>query len=258
MVALLMMLTEHWMSRKEDDIPTIYHFEGSRGFRIVWLCEELAIPYKLVFRPRDQMGSLMALRAINPLMPMAPVVRYGGQLLVESGAIADILLAIHGKGRLIPPIGSTDFLFHTQWMHFAEGTALARMTSERFVAMATGTEVDKLPKGYRAGSDNTVFAPIGSTAVLEYASDFLGSHPHFGGAEFTAADIMMEYALRVAKLVVWADSNEFPHVADWRKRMESRAAYKRAKEAATPGPCDEYGIPVHSPHPFTRPQSANQ
>ena len=241
------------MEQRSDATVTIYHFEGSRGFRVVWLCEELLLPYKLVFKQGDQMGSLMAIRTINPLMPMAPVVGYQGELIVESGAILDILLALHGNGRLVPPRESTDFLFHTQWMHFAEATALARMTTERFVSMATGTDVDKLPKGYRAGSASDTFTPIGSAAVLDYASDFLGRHAYFGGAQFTAADVMMEYALRIAKLVVWNDANDYPHVAAWRKQMESRPAYKRAADLATPGALDEYGIPVHSPHPFTRP-----
>jgi glutathione S-transferase len=240
----------------DAEIPTIYHFEGSRAFRVVWVCEELGLPYRLVYEPGDQLASLLAFRSFHPLMPISPVMSYRGQLVVESGAIIDILLALHGQGRLIPATGSPDFLFHTQWMHFAEGTALARMTTERMVAIATGTDVDKLPKGYRAAEPGVGFTAVGSAAVFDYVNDFLGKHAYFGGTQFSAADVMMEYAMRIAKLVVWFDTRELAAISAWRNEVEARPAYRRAVDAAAPGELDEYGIPKHSPHPFTRPLPA--
>ncbi|GGZ14828.1 glutathione S-transferase family protein [Novosphingobium colocasiae] len=233
--------------------PTIYHFEASRGFRVVWLCEELDLKYDLVFRPGDQFGSLMALQEVLPGMPMAPVMGYAGELIVESGAIIDILLALHGDGHLVPSKTSNDFLFHTQWMHFAEGTALARMTQRRLSAMAAGIDVDQAPRGYDAANRNDGFEPIGAAAVFEFVEAFLSKHPYFGGAEFTAADIMMEYAMRVAKLVVWDDTNRFPNIAAWRKNVMARPAYARAVKASTFGELDDVGVPLHAPHPFARP-----
>ncbi|MET0985670.1 MAG: glutathione S-transferase family protein [Steroidobacteraceae bacterium] len=240
----------------EADIPTIYHIEGSRAFRVIWLCEELGIPYELVFKRGDPAASMATLRTVHPLLPMAPVVRYGGELIVESGAILEILLTRHGKGRLVPAADSADFLFHVQWLHFAEATVMSRMLTERFVAMASGMDVDKMPKGYTVGMDVTAPAMIGSTAVFGYVDDFLSKHAFFGGAEFTAADIMMEHALRVAKLVVWADTNDYQHIKAWRKRVAARPAYECAARAATPGGADEYGLPIATGHPLMRPSTS--
>src|SRR5688572_8854740 len=64
---------------------TIYHLEGRRSERIVWLMEELGLPYTLEFKPADMAGTAASLRAINPTMPVFPTVKYGDQVFVESG-----------------------------------------------------------------------------------------------------------------------------------------------------------------------------
>jgi glutathione S-transferase len=233
--------------------PTIYHFEASRGFRVVWLCEELGIDYNLVFKPGDQMGSLMDIRAIHPPMPIAPLLGLDGEIIVESGAIIDILLARYANGRLVPPVNSIDFLFHSQWMHFAEGTGMARMTQTRFAAMQGGIDVDQMPEGYRAGGGTGNFLPIGPAAVFDFIESHLEKHKYFGGSSFSAADIMMEYVVRVAKLVIWKDTRAYSRIAAWRDEMEARAAYQRAVKCSTFGDLDDVGVPLHCPHPFARP-----
>jgi glutathione S-transferase len=136
----------------ETERVTIYHIEGRRSFRVIWLCEELGIPHDLVFKPGDVLGSMVQLREEYPLMPMAPTIRLGGEFMVESGAILDVLVARCGRGHLIPPVQANDYLKHTQWMHFAEATAMNRMATDRFVSLATGVEVTAiLTVGYRFG-----------------------------------------------------------------------------------------------------------
>ena len=81
---------------------TIYHIEGSRGERIVWLCEELGIPYTLEVKRGDQMASMLQIRKVNPGMPVSPTVVLDDQMMVESGAIVEVLLAREGKGKLAP------------------------------------------------------------------------------------------------------------------------------------------------------------
>src|SRR3984957_11594744 len=71
---------------------TIYHIEGRRSERVVWLCEELGLPYKLEFKRGDVAGSMQTIREVSPLMPVAPTVKYNGKVLVESGAILEYLL----------------------------------------------------------------------------------------------------------------------------------------------------------------------
>src|SRR5262245_15416265 len=104
-----------------DDVVTIYHLEGRRSLRVIWLCEELGIPYKLMFKPVDPAhpdfsASRAMLLKVNPLMPMWPTVVYKGNVLVESGAILQLLLARYGQGRLEPPVDSADYAYHLQWM----------------------------------------------------------------------------------------------------------------------------------------------
>src|SRR5215213_7878451 len=79
---------------------TIYHLEGRRSERIVWLMEELGLPYKLEFKRGDLAGSMAAIKAINPGMPVAPTVKYGDQVIVESGAIIETILNRHAPGKL--------------------------------------------------------------------------------------------------------------------------------------------------------------
>ena len=240
-------------AKPQSDRITIYHIEGRRSFRVVWLCEELAIPYDLVFKPGDVLGSMVQLRRDYPLMPMAPTIVMRVEFMVESGAILDVLLARYGKGRLVPPVESSDYPKHAQWMHFAEATAMCRMATDRFVALAIGVEVNALPVGYRLGEPIDKPALVGTRGIFDYIEDYLSRSPYFGGAEFTAADIMMHYAVRGAKLLVWIDAADYPNVAQWKRRVEARSAFERATKAALPGGADEFGLPVGLPLPFSPP-----
>ena len=83
---------------------TIYHLEGRRSERIVWLMEELGFPYALKFKRGDLAGSMALIREFSPVVPMAPTVKYGDQVLVESGAIIELILSRHAPGRLRPAL----------------------------------------------------------------------------------------------------------------------------------------------------------
>ena len=128
----------------------IFHIEGRRSVRVVWLCEELDFPYVLTFKQGDIFGSMLTIRQNYPIMPIVPVVRIGDDFIVESGAILEILLDRYGNGQLKPSVESRDYLLHTQWMHFAEGTAATRISMWRFIATAIGQDMDAMPPGYRA------------------------------------------------------------------------------------------------------------
>jgi glutathione S-transferase len=88
---------------------TIYHIEGRRSQRVVWLCEEIGLLYKLSFRRGDVLGSMQDIEKVSPLMHMAPVIRYGGVQMVESGAILEYLLSQRGHGKLVPVADSPDY-----------------------------------------------------------------------------------------------------------------------------------------------------
>jgi glutathione S-transferase len=199
---------------------TIYHLEGRRSERIVWLMEELSLPYKLEFKRGDLAGSMAAIRAINPTVPMAPTVKYGDQILVESGAIIETILHRHAPGSLRPALDSKDYPQYVMWMHYAEGSLASRLFSDY--------------RAWRAQPPKQRSPLVDSEAVVQFAEEYLAKHPWFGGAEFSAADIMMKFPLEVATGLNLVDKEQFPNVAAWKKKIEARPAYQQMLAKARP------------------------
>jgi glutathione S-transferase len=210
------------VANKAAPLPdiTIYHLEGRRSERIVWLMEELSLPYALEFKRGDLMGSMATIRALNPIVPMAPTVKYGDQILVESGAIIETILERHTPGRLRPALDSADYPHYLMWMHYAEGSLSARLFSD-YRAWRTQPPKQRSPL-------------VDSEAVVQFAEQFLASHPWFGGSQFSAADIMMKFPLDVATGLNLVDTAQFPNVAAWKKKIEARPAYQRMLAKARP------------------------
>ena len=199
---------------------TIYHLEGRRSERLVWLMEELGLPYELEFTRGDLAASMAAIRAINPDMPVAPTVVYDGQVLVESGAIIEMILARHGGGQLVPPLESPDFATHLMWIHYSEGSLAARAIAD-----------------YRVWQIQppTARSPlVDSEAVVQFAENFLDGKPWFGGEEFSAADIMMLFPLNFAFVLNIVDSEQFPNINAWMEKVTARPAYQAMLDKARP------------------------
>lgn len=226
---------------------TIYHIEGRRSFRVIWTCEELGVPYELVFKPGDLMGSMALLKQVNPLCPMEPTAKFKGNVLVESGAMVELIQQRYGKGRLAPAVDSEDYPFHLQWLHFAEATLQYRGWAIRFASMISGIAADQIPTEFNG------FKLVGMQEAFDFMEDYLSRHPYFGGKEFSTADIMMEFCVPSAKLTAGFDPVNFKRVMDWVKRVRARPAFTRARNAAVPGGYDEYGLPTGMPLPFAPP-----
>jgi glutathione S-transferase len=204
---------------------TIYHLEARRSERIVWLCEELGLPYKLVFTRGDIYASMATIRKVNPLMPVAPTVRIGDQIMVESGAIIELILARYGDGKLRPNVDSADYPYYLQWMHYAEGSFAARTVVDYVKGRANGGfRVDVKP-GPRL---------VNNGDVLKFMDTYLGEHPYFGGAEFSAADIMMLFPMNMTESFGVADMDPYPNLVAWRKKVKERPTYKRTLKVALP------------------------
>ncbi|MGF1456626.1 MAG: glutathione S-transferase family protein [Alphaproteobacteria bacterium] len=210
----------HGSQAMEMPAITIYHLEGRRSERIVWLMEELDLPYALEYVRGDLGASMQKVRDLGHGMHMVPTVVYGDQILVESGAIIDVILARHGGGRLAPAVDSPDYPDHVKWMHYAEGSLAARLFSDyRVWRINPPTQRSRL---------------VDSQDVVQYAEDFLGEHDWFGGAAFSAADIMMVFPLNVATGLNLVDEAQFPNIKAWKEKVEARPAYKRMLEKARP------------------------
>jgi glutathione S-transferase len=199
---------------------TIYHLEGRRSERIVWLMEELGLPYELKFKRGDLAASMALIRELSPVVPMAPTVKYGDQVLVESGAIIELILNRHAPGKLQPALDSRDYPDHLMWMHFAEGSLAARLFSDYRAWMAQ-------PPKQRSRL-------VDSEAVVQFAEDFLGKQAWFGGPAFSGADIMMMFPLNAATGLNLVEESQFPNVAAWKVRIEARPAYQRMLAKARP------------------------
>lgn len=199
---------------------TIYHLENRRSERIVWLMEELNLPYTLVFKRGDLAGSMGEIRKVNPGMPVAPTVTIGSEVMTESGAIIETILNRYAPGKLTPPLASADYGQHMIWMHHAEGSLAGRVIADYRVWMI------KPP---------TARSPlVDSEAEYQFAEDYLAKHPWFGGAEFTAADIMMVFPLNFGMALNVVDKTRYPNINAWKAKIEQRPAYQRMLAKARP------------------------
>ena len=104
---------------------TVHHLEDSRSQRVLWLLEELEIPYEIKHYKRDPKTMLAPaeLRHVHPL-GKSPVITDDKRTVAETGLIVDYLVDRHGNGRLAPPADSEARLNYEYWLHYAEGSAM--------------------------------------------------------------------------------------------------------------------------------------
>jgi glutathione S-transferase len=213
-----------FIDRQDTIMLKIYHIEARRSERVVWLMEELGLPYELLFAPGDIMASAAAIKAIHPI-GAAPTIQDGDLKLCESGAILEYVIARHGGGRLGVRSDQAEYPAYVQWMHFAEGTAMDRILGE----MALKPLLEGAPPN---ASPLAVLYVGRSRQLLEFFELSLQDRPYFAGETFTAADIMMHLPVKVTALRQVAEA--FPKVGAWLKRVEGRDAFNRMLARALP------------------------
>jgi glutathione S-transferase len=202
---------------------TVHHLGVSQSERIVWLCEELGIPYELKTYPRETNGAAPApYKALHP-QGTAPIITDGSLALAETGAIVDYIFARHGGGRLVVSPQAPNFADYLYWLHFGNGF---------FVPSAMMAIVAS-----RMAGENKQ-AALGFSRRLELAfrlsEERLGKVPYFAGAEFTAADIMMVFPLSAMRVATGYDLSALPNVRAYLKRIGERPAYQRAMQKGDP------------------------
>ncbi|MEQ1753120.1 MAG: glutathione S-transferase family protein [Micropepsaceae bacterium] len=200
----------------------VHHLNNSRSHRVIWLLEELAIPYEIIHYKRDASTRLAPpeLKKIHPL-GKSPVITDGTTVVAESGAIIEYLCKVHGKGKLWPADGSSNWVEHSHWMHFAEGSAMLPFLLALYVGML--------------GSHGAPLQPRIESEIenhLRYMEGALATRPYFAGNELTAADIQMSYVVEVA--AVSDRLANYPRLKDLIERYRSRPAYKIAVEKGGP------------------------
>jgi glutathione S-transferase len=215
---------------------TVHHLDHSRSQRVLWLLEELGLPYDIRFYKRNRnMLAPPELRQVHPL-GKSPVITDGANTLAESGAILEYLLERYGEGRFAPAPGTPEHLRYRYWMHFAEGSAMPPLLMKLVFDRLDGPQVPFFVRPIARGIANKVKAML-ITPNLQRQFDFmeaeLGRDEWFAGSEFTAADIQMSFPIEAA-----ADraglKDGHPRLVDWLARIHARPAWKLALERGGP------------------------
>jgi len=217
----------------------VHHLNNSRSQRVLWLLEELGLPYQIVRYQRDPQTMLAPpeLRAIHPL-GKSPVMSDGDIVVAESGAIVEYLIATYGQGRLQPAAGTPERRRWTYFLHYAEGSA---MTPLLMKLVFDRVESSPAPFFVRPVARAIARKVLGSYVLpqiashLDYLEAELAQRPWFAGAEFSAADIQMSFPLEAAAARAGLNASR-PHLMDFLQRIHSRPAFQRA--LANGGPYD--------------------
>lgn len=204
---------------------TVHHLGISQSDRIVWLCEELGIPYELKLYQRDPETRLAPAdyRALTPF-GTAPVITDGNLVLGESGAIVDYIIATYGNGRLAIAPGRPGYADYLFWFHFANGSMMPAAMVDMIAGLVGGAE-NGLLDALRARLDRA-YAQVEAR---------LGDVPYLAGEDFTAADILILFPLTTMRIFAPRDISPYPNILAYLKRIGDRPAFRRAMAKADPG-----------------------
>lgn len=199
----------------------VHHLENSRSHRILWLLEEIGVPYEIKIYKRDPVTSLAPpeLLAAHPL-GKSPMIEDGGRMIVESAAIVEYLCARHAP-QMIPPAADDAYTTHLELMHFAEGSAMTPILLKLYVG--------------RLGAAG---APLHPRIAQQLDSHFdhmermLRPSGHFVLDELSAADIMLSFPAEIA--VAQRAVAGRPKLAAFVAAMQARPAYQRGLERGGP------------------------
>ena len=194
----------------------VHHLNNSRSQRVLWMLEELGLPYEIKFYQRDAKTMLAPpeLRRVHPL-GKSPVLEDDGRKIVETGAICEYLVD-RADGRLGPGTHRNDVLRYRQFLHYAEGSVMPPL-----LVMLV---VNRIPLMGKAAAKR--IQPM-IDVHLDYIESELKQRPWFAGEEMTAADIMMSFPLEAAMSRGGLGSSR-PATIAWVEKIHARPAYQTA------------------------------
>jgi glutathione S-transferase len=213
---------------------TVHHLNNSRSQRILWLLEELSLPYELKHYQRNKFTMLAPpeLKAVHPL-GKSPVITDGKLVLAESGAIIEYL--VNKYGPALRPSREEELLKYSFWMHYAEGSAMLPLMLSLVFDKIESTPVPFFAKPIVktiSGSVRKIFIKPNLKTHFDFMEAELAKTTWFAGGEFSAADIQMSFP------VEGADSRglltERPHLKAYLSNIHTRPAYVRALEKGGP------------------------
>ncbi|MBD2108617.1 MULTISPECIES: glutathione S-transferase [unclassified Nodosilinea] len=210
---------------------TVHHLNNSRSQRVLWLLEELGLPYEVKRYERDPETMLAppALRQVHPL-GKSPVITDGNRTLAESGAIVEYLVDRYGEGRLIPALDSPERLRYTYWLHYAEGSAMPPLLLKLIFDKIEQSPMPFFAKPIARGIVSRVkdsFINPQITQHLDFMEAELGKSTWFAGEDFTAADIQISFPLEAAATRAGLNASR-PKLMAFLDRIHARSAYQKA------------------------------
>ncbi|CAN5475525.1 glutathione S-transferase [soil metagenome] len=203
----------------------VHHLENSRSQRILWLIEELGLPYEIKRYERDKKTMLAPpeLKRVHPL-GKSPVIEDrddGGRVVAETGAIVEYIVE-KSDGRLGAPAHRDDALRYRFWLHYAEGSLmpplLIKLVLSRIPLMGKPAQKRIQPM---------------IDLHLDYVESELAQRPWFAGEEMTAADVMMSFPLEAARSRAGLDASR-PATTAWLAKVHARPAYRTALSKGGP------------------------
>jgi glutathione S-transferase len=215
---------------------TVHHLNNSRSQRVLWMLEELGLPYEIQHYQRNPQTMLAPpeLKRVHPL-GKSPVITDEGMTIAESGAILEYLVDRYGKGRFKPADmapTSEDARRYRYYMHFAEGSAMSPLLMKLVFTKILKAPMPFFARPIARGIAGKVLGGVvqpNIDAQLAFLESELARRPWFAGAEFTAADVQMSFPLEAAAARGGAMAN-YPKLNDFLARIHARPAYKQALE----------------------------
>ena len=213
----------------------VHHLNNSRSQRVLWLLEELGLPYEIrqYARNAETMLAPPELTKVHPL-GKSPVITDGSVTVAETGAIVEYLVDRSGAATLVPPAGTPERLAYRYWLHFAEGSAmpplLLKLIFERIPKSPVPFFIKPIFQPIARGISAKVLALMVEPNLkrqLDFMEAELGKNEWFAGPEFSAADVMMSFPLEAAAQRAGLDASR-PKLMAFLKRIHARPAYQRA------------------------------
>lgn len=211
---------------------TVHHLENSRSQRVVWLLEELGLPYEIVVhqRPASRQEVSPTLARIHPL-GKAPVLADGDVVVAETGAIVEYLMERHGGAALQPAPGTPERVQYTYWRHFSEGSFMPYLAMKLVFAGL----VQQAPWPLRpvpwliSRAVGALYLNPNILAEMRFIESHLGQNTWFAGEAFSAADVLIGFPME-AVAGRMAPAAQFPNIAAFVRRIRARPAYVRAMQ----------------------------
>ncbi len=195
---------------------TVHHLNDSRSQRILWLLEELGVPYDIANYARDAVTRLAPpeLSAVHPL-GKSPVITDKDNTIIESGAIIEYIIRHHGNSQLVPDIAAPAYNDYQIWLHYAEGSAMLPLMLLLYVGRLGEAAAPLMPR-----IESEIANHLGYVNATLAGKEFLVDN------KFSAADIQMSFIGEIAG--AYGKRAAYPHIDAWVKRFQARPAYQKA------------------------------